>query len=555
MNKVKYLDKRIVLGLCLLVLTVLIICPLGMIFTKALWVDGSFDLSSAISTVFNSENLITIRNSLLLGAAVVLVSTLLAAPLAYLMARTEIGKKKWIDIIAMIPFMTPPYISSMGWILFMQKRGLLQQLLPWTDGLSEKFFCFWGLVFVMALHVFPFMATLLKNALLNIGTNLEEAGAVLGASFGTRLRKIVLPLISGNYAIGALLVFVKTISEYGTPATFGPRIGFYVFTTDIHRYSTVAPINFNKAASLSAVLIGICLLLWYIQNEISNKHSYRLVSGKGIKVVPMKLSGIQKMGAWIYLGGLFIFSVGIPYFSVIATSLIKLRGYGLAKGNFTFQHYIDLFTANPKGMAAITTSLILAVSSASIAVILGTFIVVIIRQTKTRWQKSIEGISLLPEMLPSIVIVIGLILFWNGIYKVVPLYNTLGMMILAYVVLYLPYTIQYVSSAYSQINTNLLEAGRSFGGSTTYIFFKITLPLLFKGILTAWMMTFIIAFRELIAAVMLAPPNTLTVSTFIVREFEQGSVSVGMAMAVVCVMITTTSLLVINYFTQKEKKA
>lgn len=194
-------------------------------------------------------------------------------------------------------------------------------------------------------------------------------------------------------------------------------------------------------------------------------------------------------------------------------------------------------------------------TSASIAVILGTFIVVIIRQTKTKWQKSIEGISLLPEMLPSIVIVIGLILFWNGIYKVVPLYNTLGMMILAYVVLYLPYTIQYVSSAYSQINTNLLEAGRSFGGSTVYIFFKITLPLLFKGILTAWMMTFIIAFRELIAAVMLAPPNTLTVSTFIVREFEQGSVSVGMAMAVVCVLITTTSLLVINYFTQKEKKA
>lgn len=130
----------------------------------------------------------------------------------------------------------------------MQKRGLLQQLFPATGAWSEGFFCFGGLVLVMSLPVFPFLMTMLKNAMLNIPASLEESGAVFGAAFGLRLRKIFAPLLTGNDAIGALLVFVKTLSEYGTPYTLERRIGFYVFTTDIHRYSTTAPIDFGLAA-------------------------------------------------------------------------------------------------------------------------------------------------------------------------------------------------------------------------------------------------------------------------------------------------------------------
>ena len=87
---------------------------------------------------------------------------------------------------------------------------------------------------------------------------------------------------------------------------------------------------------------------------------------------------------------------------------------------------------------------------------------------------------------------------------------------------------------------------RKSGDSPFYIFRRITLPLILKGVATGWMMTFIIAFRELVTASLIAPPNTLVVSTYIVREFEQGSVSVGMAMAVLCVLFTTTALLILN---------
>ena len=546
MNKTIKRQRNFLPVILVVLLGFLIVCPVVMIFARAVIVDGRLDFYHAWETLRNSENITRIGNSLLLGILVVIVSTIIAAPLAYLFSRTQFARYKVFDIIFMIPFMTPPYIASMGWILFMQKKGLLQQLIPATAGSEKSFFTLGGLVLVMSLHVFPFMLTMLKNAMLNIPSSLEEAGAVFGAGFFARLRKIFLPLLSGNYAIGALLVFVKTLSEYGTPATLGKRIGFEVFTTEIHRHATVAPVDFGGSATLSSVLVGICLCMWMLQNYITNRKSYHLVSGKGNRTNLQKLPLPACVAAWGYIILVILVAIGVPYFSVISTSFINLRGYGLAPGNFTWVHYVELFTDNTKGVSALKNSLFLAATSATICAILGTLIVVAVRKTKSGFGKVVEAIALLPEMLPGIVLVIGIMLFWNQIYHILPLYNTMGILILAYVVLFLPYTVQYVTSSFTQINENLNSAGRVFGGSPRYVLLHITLPLIRPGVVTGFMMTFIIAFRELVTASLIAPPNTLVVSTYIMREFEQGSVSVGMAMAVLCVLFTTTALLALN---------
>lgn len=452
------LKKRFPQLLLLLLLTGLILCPLITVFAKAVIVDGRFDLYQAWRTVASAENVQTVCNSLLLGVCVVLCSTVIAVPTAYLSARTQLAKHSWLDIIFMIPFMTPPYIASMGWITFMQKRGLFQQLFPATGAWSEGFFCFGGLVLVMSLHVFPFLMTMLKNAMMNIPASLEESGAVFGAGFSLRLRKIFAPLLTGNYVIGALLVFVKTLSEYGTPYTLGRRIGFYVFTTDIHRYSTTAPIDFGRSASLSSILVCICMAMWLLQNYITNRTSYRLVSGKGSRPAQTRLSAPAQVCAWLWVTLVVLLAIGVPYFSIISTSFIRLRGYGLAAGNFTLDHYRELLTT-PKAISSIWKSLFLAVFSATICSVIGTAVVVAVRKSKGFLKKLLEGVSLLPEMLPGIVLVIGIMLFWNTIYRIIPLYNTIGIMVLAYVVLYLPYTVQYVTSAFTQINGSLLEAG------------------------------------------------------------------------------------------------
>lgn len=106
----------------LVLLTGLILCPLITVFTKAVIVDGRLDLYQAWKTIANAENVQTVWNSLLLGICVVLCSTILAVPTAFLLARTQLARHTWLDIVFMVPFMTPPYIASMGWILFMQKK-------------------------------------------------------------------------------------------------------------------------------------------------------------------------------------------------------------------------------------------------------------------------------------------------------------------------------------------------------------------------------------------------------------------------------------------------
>lgn len=515
----------------------LIVCPLAELAIQALYVDGSWELSYAAATLAEPQNAQMIGNSLRLGVLVVLTATVISLPLAYLLSRTSWAGSSALELLFFVPFMTPPYIAAMGWILFMQKNGLLAQLVPSLSEGVPPFFSLAGLVLVMSLHIFPFLTLFLKNAMLEIPASLEEAAAIAGAGPWLRLRRIFLPLLTGNYAIGALLVFVKTLSEYGTPYTLGRRIGYDVFTTDIHRYASIAPISFGKAAVLSSVLVLICLLFWLVQSEITRRKSYHLIGGRGARHAFPRLRGWKRAAGIAYLAAAFTASVFVPISAVFFTSIIRLRGYGLQWGNFTLAHYQELLLDDTRALDALGSSLVLAIFAAAICAVLGTLVVLAVRRSG-RWGKGLEGCSLLPEMLPGIVLVIGLMLFWNDIYDVLPLYHSFGILLLTYVVLFLPFTVQYVTSSFTQIQESLLSAGRVFGGTPRYVFFHITLPLIRRGVLAGAMMTFIISLRELVAPSLIAPPNTLVISTYIVREFEQGSVSAGMAMAMLCLGLT-----------------
>lgn len=178
------LQKKISLLLMGLFLLFLVLCPLASIFIEAVIIHGRLDFSYAITALEAEGNILMIFHSLLLGALVVILSTLLSLPLAYLFSRTDFARRKYFDLLFLVPFITPPYIASMGWILFMQKRGLFSQIFPAFPQGIPPFFSLGGLVLVMSLHLYPFMLTLMKNAMAHIPSSLEEAAAVMGASLG-----------------------------------------------------------------------------------------------------------------------------------------------------------------------------------------------------------------------------------------------------------------------------------------------------------------------------------------------------------------------------------
>ncbi|WIM37445.1 iron ABC transporter permease [Paenibacillus sp. PK4536] len=545
-NRTLFTYQKISTAAAFLLLAVLIVFPLLMIFRTAIDQNGVIDLMAPLRLLGQSDLTSVMFSTLWLGCCVIVTTTVLALPLAWMMAKTAIGRQRWLDVVFLIPFMTPPYIGSMGWMLFMQKNGYMEQILPASAKITPAFFSFGGMVMIMSLHLFPFLYLILRNTLEQIGGSTEEAASVHGASFGYRFRRIILPLLLSSYAMGALLIFVKTIAEFGTPATFGRKIGFYVMTSEIHKYISSWPIDFGKATSLASLLLTACLLMWYIQSILSSRYSYRLTGGKGSRSKKYSLRGWSGIVCWLYISILLITSIGIPYFSVITASLLRLRGTGLAVGNFTLEHYKDLLSFGSESMEALINSFTLSLVAATIAVLIGTFLALKVGQGKRWSQKGIDLFSLMPNTVPGIVIVVGLILFWNSPWMPIPLYNSYGMVVLTYIILFLPYTLQYVKANNGQIDPILLQAGAISGGHPLYVFRRILLPLLLPGMIAGWTMTFTIANRELVASLLILPPSMQTSATYIFAQFEQGAVSMGMAMAVVSVGITTILLLILQ---------
>jgi iron(III) transport system permease protein len=542
----RYNLKWIIPSLGLLI--VLILIPVAMVMAKSIFPDNQLDLLAPLRVLVEHNLSEVVLNSIRLGFWVVIGSTLVAFPVALLTAKTWLHRYKWLDLLILIPFMTPPYIGSMGWILFMQPRGYLEQLFPKLAGLSSGFFSLFGLIMIMSLHSFPFIYLTLKNTLMQIGGSLEEAGAVHGGGFFYRLRKIVAPLSVSSYGAGALLVFIRTISEFGTPATMGRQIRFYVLTTEIHRLTTSWPINFGKASGLSTVLLGICLLLWYVQNRVRLRFSYPLTGPKGSRVKLYSPGLPGKLLIWGYLFAVLLIAVGIPYFAVIMTSILKLQGYGLAFGNFTLDHYRELLAWGSRGLNALGVSLGLAVTTATVAGVIGTFLALAITTGESWLHRLADFFALLPNTVPSIVMIVGLILYWNAPWMSMRIYNTFWMVLVTYVVLFLPYTVQYVKTIRSELDLKLLQAAKVAGGRPFYILRRILLPLLLPGIVSGWAMTFIISVRELVASLMILPPGMENAARFIFAQFDQGSNALGMAMAVVAMLSSTGVLLLIQRF-------
>ncbi len=227
---------------------------------------------------------------------------------------------------------------------------------------------------------------------------------------------------------------------------------------------------------------------------------------------------------------------------------MKLRGYGISAGNFTLGHYRELLAWGSPGLSALGNSLSLALATACITAALGVFLALTVGDGRSRLRRAVDFISLLPNTVPSIVMIVGLILFWNSPWVGQKIYNTYWMVLLTYVVLFLPFTAQYVNASYRQISKTLFDAAGIGGGSPAYTFRRILLPLVLPGILSGWVMTFIISLRELVASLMILPPGMDNAARFIYGQFEQGSNSAGMAMAVVTMLSSTVALILIDRF-------
>ncbi len=500
--------------------------------------QGSFagPFSSLVATLFDSALVGMAGNTILLGSCVVLASALVAVPLGVFRALYRIPLAPLWDVLLLVPFMIPPYIATLGWIMTLQPRGYLQQIAGFN--LAAFLFSLFGMTMVMAFNTFPVVYFAVSRTVEAVGARYADVGRVFGASPARAFFRITLPLSAPGLVASLMLVFAAAIEEYGTPAALGRRAGFQVLVTGIDLRISDWPIDLPGAAILSILLVVMSLLTFLLQRWILARRSYQTVGGKPAAKDKRPL-GAMKVPVMIAFAVVAFLATGVPLLSILFTALSRTISGGLALDNISAENFLSVFNNSAGALGALLNSFSLGIGTALITGLIGVLAAYTVVKTKIRGRVAIDTMTILPNALPGIVVAVGLILAWNMPWLPATPYNTAFILLLAYCCILLPQPVRYTTAAFQQIGDSLEAAARVFGASGVTAFRRILLPLVFPSLASAMLLVFALASRELVASVVVAPVGMQTIATFIWRQFEQGSIGLGMAMAFIAILITT----------------
>ncbi|MFB1416785.1 iron ABC transporter permease [Klebsiella michiganensis] len=527
------MKQRLISACTLAALLVLVALPLLFIILQAIFprfssgsLEGAF---SGVAALIADPQLPTmLGGTLWVACGVALMSVLIGLPLGVLRGLFNLPLPRLWDLLFLIPFLTPPYIAALSWMLMLQSHGYLQQLTGWD--LNDLLFSRIGIVLVMTLNIFPVVYFAVSRSLLASGQRLAIVARVHGASAWRAFWHITLPMLSPALAAGMLLAFTLAIEEYGVPAALGARAGLVMLTVGIEKKLADWPVDLPGASLLSLLLIAVALLAWWLQKRLTGDKEVTSVTGK-----PGENSGAElgwlTLPAVLVMAGVGGLAVVMPGASMVLTSLMSTLSGGIHADNVTLRHFAALFAQQGDALSALATSLSLALASAGVVGLVGLLAAWLVVVQKMKGSAFVDALSLLPAALPGVVVGVGLILLWNQPFWPVSPYNTWFMLLLSYCCLLLPWPVRYVGSALRQLGHNLEPAARVHGATPLQALRLIVLPLVFPALLAAMLMVFAIASRELVTSLLLAPAGTQTVSVFIWRQFEQGSAGEGMAMA------------------------
>ena len=517
----------------LALLVILVAFPLAFILLQAVFPQFSAGVFSGalsgVATLLAEPHLPTmLGGTLQVGVGVALVSALIGFPLGVARGLLNLPLPRLWDLLFLIPFLTPPYIAALSWVLVLQTNGYLQQLTGFN--LNDVLFSQTGIVLVMALNIFPVVYFAVSRSLLASGQRLALVARVHGASPGRAFWHITLPMLSPSLAAGMLLAFTLAIEEYGVPAALGTRAGVLMLTTDIEKKLAEWPIDLSGASMLSVVLVTLALSAWWLQKKLIGNQDVTSITGKPTENMGAD-AGSFTLPIVALLGLTGFVAVILPGASMALSGVLGTLSGGVSLANLTASHYAALFSQQGDALSALGTSLSLALGAACITGLLGLLAAWLVVVQKIKGHGLVDALSLMPAALPGVVVGVGLILLWNQPFWPVSPYNSWAILLLSYCCLLLPWPVRYVGSALRQLGGNLEPAARVHGASALQALRFIVLPLVSPAMLAAMLMVFAIASRELVTSLLLAPAGTQTVSVFIWRQFEQGSVGQGMAMA------------------------
>jgi len=526
-----------------------LIYPLLYVFSQAFYVNGRFSLTFFRLMLADPVQRDCVINSINIGAAATVLTTIVGLPLAFVMTRRSFRGRGVLQALVLVPMVMPPFVGAIGMRQFfarfgsinlaLMKLGLISEPIDWFGGGG-----FVGVVILEALHLYPIMYLNIAAALANVDPNMEEAAQNLGASGFKLFRTITFPLMLPGYFAGAVIVFIWAFTDLGTPLIFQYRT-----VVPVQIFDNVKDIRTNPMGyALVVLVIVITMLFFYVAKRFVGGRRYEMM-GRGH--VAARERPLGPVGTVLALVGILSL-IGIallPHLSVLLTSVSAKWFMTVVPEQVSFAYYGKVFS-HELTLPSIRNSLLYSSFSTLVDIVLGVAIAYLLTRRRLPGKNLLDATSMLPLALPGIVLAFGYVASFADT-PLDPRQNPTLLLIIAYGVRRLPYVVRAAYAGFQQISVALEEASQNLGASPAVTLRRITLPLISANLIAGAILAFSFAMLSVSDSLILAMKEQyypITKAIFALMQRIADGPFIASAMGMLGMALLTVSLVVAGRF-------
>lgn len=540
-------------------LALTVIYPSIRLIINSFRVDDGYGIGNYIAVFTDPGILASIKNTFIVVIPASILSTAIGVFLSWVVVRTNVpGAKYWKRLLS-IPYFIPPFIGAIAWTFLLGPVGYFNKFLMSLFGLEQaplNIYSLGGMIFIMSVYRYAVSFIVVLPAMKRISASVEEAARISGASPWRTLRDITLPLITPSILGAMLLTFMFILADFGVSSVLGAPNQIHLMTTQIYymicNSSIANNLQIASAYSLLLSLFGLAGL--WVYNKVLATNKYVVVSGKSAAVEPTRLG---RPARWILFGILavfFLFTTCAPIIATLITSVTKVYGLPFGSDNITFQNFAQIFQIQNVARA-FKNSVFLSVT-ASIVITLVTLIIAYIAIRKNvrgiKGVRFLQMVVVLPYAVPGVIIALAMILAFSQPVLGIRLYNTIWILLIAYIARFMNLGYNNISGAISQIDVSLEEAARISGASQLRAFGDVMLPLLKNSLISSFFLVMAPTISELSLSGLLWSVGNETIGTIVFSAKEEGRILLTAAIAIILIILVVVINLFVSSLTDKD---
>lgn len=519
-------------------IAVFVIYPLVKVFLASMQDRTGWTLDNYTSLFDRKLYRNAFLNSLSVGALVGLSGVMIGYLAAFVLTRLDVPGKKLLHYLTILPIISPPFVSAVSILFLFGFNGLLTKQILQLEGFS--IYGMHGVVLSQVFTFAPIAYLSLRGVLASISPTLEDAALNIGATRWQTFWKVTFPLSVPGIASAFLIVFIESMADFGNPLVLAGA-SFPMLAPQAYLEIT-GSFNLGRGATLAVVLILPSLTAFAIQRYYLAKRQYVTVTGKPTASTSKVVSTPVK---WLLYSLLLLFAAMVVmfYLVILIGAVTKVWGFNYS---LTLDHFYYVFNV---GMKSVKDTLIIAIISTPISGLFGMIVAFVVVRRAFPGKKLMEFGSILSYAVPGTVVGIGYILAFNSPPLV--LTGTLTILVLCFVLRYVPVGIQSGIAVLRQIDPSIEEAAQNLGAGTLTTFRKVTLPLIAPAFFSGLVYAFVRSMTAISAAIFLVSANWNLMTVQILNQVGSGRLGVAAAFSVVVILIVLVAVVLINAFVNR----